>query len=111
MNIKLIEVEPYALQSIDSHTARLFLGHLNGSETFSFNGQIKPKSICLYDINYKYPRLSSAHGFLLSINIDAVDNFFKINPTSTWTDVFNKFKVGEIHIDLGGNLSAPKIYT
>lgn len=62
-------------------------------------------------INYKYPRLTSAHGFLLSISIDTVKSKIESNKGITWNEIIKKYKIGDIHIDLGGSLSYPKIYT
>jgi hypothetical protein len=111
MKIKLSEIEPYAIEPVDNHTASSFLRHLTGHETFEFYGLTKPKSMFLYDLNYKYPRLTSAHGYLLSIDIDTFESICESNPSSTLSDVFNNYLVGEIHIDLGGNLSSPSIYS
>lgn len=111
MIIKLSEIEPYAIPPVDNQTASLFLRHLKGSETFEFYGATKPKSMFLYDLNYKYPRLTSAHGYLLSINIDTFETYCETNPTLTLAYVFKKYRIGDIHIDLGGDLSYPKIYT
>lgn len=111
MTIKLSEIEPYAIMDVDNQSARLFLSHLNGTETFEFYGLTRPKCMLLYDLNYKYPRLTSAHGFLLSIDIDTIKSTIEKNRGITWTDIINKYKIGDIHIDLGGSLSYPEIYS
>jgi len=111
MKLTLSQVEPFHLPHIDSNEAERFLGHLTGNESFDFYGSKEPKSLLFYSVVYKYPKVCSGHGYLLTIDIDT---FFEIYETVTNGDhkpIIEKFRIGTLGIDYGGNLSVPKIYT
>jgi len=110
MTIKLMDVEPYAIPPVEDNIAQMFLRHLTGNETFEYYGNQKPKCWLIKDLNYKYPRLTSAHGLLLSIDVNSFIQYCQANPTAPFQSVLNKYYLCDLHIDLGGSLTSPKVY-
>lgn len=110
MIVRLREVEPFNFPPVDNQEAALFMRHLTGNETFEFDGDQKPKSMLIYDLIYKYPRLCSAHGWLLSVDIDTFENMCDSGKFNTMEPILKATIIGTIGIDLGGNLTYPSMY-
>jgi len=112
MRLFLKEVEPFNLNGVDDNQAALFLRHLSGNESFEFSSEKRPKSIALHTVKYKHPRLCSAHGWLLSVDINTFEMLS--NQIGSDIDLFQQMlkevTIGNIGIDLGGDLSNPRIY-
>lgn len=110
MIVSLREIEPFNVPPVDNQQAGLFMRHLTGNETFSFSGEKRPKSVMFYSVVYKYPRLCSAHGWLLSVDIDTFEGLCG-SGQFTMEQIMKEVKIGSIGIDLGGDLSSPKLYS
>lgn len=105
MIVKLREMEPFNIETVDNHQAALFTSRLTGNETFEFDGDQKPKSFEIYTLKYNYPRHSFAHAWLLSIDIDSYLNVCNSGLYNTMEPIYKKYVIGRIEIEYGGNLT------
>lgn len=110
MIIRLGQLEPFNVPPVDNDEAALFMEHLTGDETFDFDGNQAPRALMIDHLKYAYPRLSSAHGFLLSIDIDTFQSLCNSNQFTTMKPILDATIIGTLGIDFGGDLIAPKLY-
>ena len=85
------------------------MARLTGKETFEFDGSPPPRSMLLYDLKCNMPKHSYAHGFLLSISIDAFRRACEAERSGTIEPVLKKYVIGKISIEMGGTLYSPQI--
>lgn len=102
MIVSLSEIEPFNIPTVDSNRAALFIKHLTGGESFSFDGAEAPKSMMIYSLEYNYPHHSFANSYLLSINIDTYDEVCSPAQPDEMEDLMKKYIIGTLDIEFGG---------
>jgi len=110
MIIRLRDLEPINIPTIDNLEASMFTNHLTGNESFEFDGNVKPQLIMFHSLKYNYPDHSFATGWLLSIDYDALMNFSdRYQNDDDYNSALKKCIVGSIHIEYGGPLRETRI--
>lgn len=110
MILTLKEIEPFNIPPVDNNQAGMFMRHLTGNEEFEYESDKKPLSMLLYEINYKHPALSTARAYLLGIDIDTFEDICNSDQYETMDPILKKYVIGIIRIEIGGDLSSPRVY-
>jgi hypothetical protein len=105
----LRELEPFNIPPVDNHQAAMFTKQLTGSESFEFDGNVKPKSYLINSLKYNYPRASFAYGLLLSVNIDTFIDMCNSGRHQTMEPILKTTVIGSILIEYGGNITSTRI--
>lgn len=105
MIVRLREMEPFNIETVDNHQAALFTQHLTGNEIFEFDGDEKPKSFMIFTLKFNYPRHSFAHAWLLSTDIDTFLDVCNSGRYNTMEPIMKMYVIGRIEIEYGGNLT------
>lgn len=101
MKLALRDVEPSNIPPVDNHSAAMFMRHLTGGETFEWSGSGTPRALIIYDLRYAYPRISSATGWLISIDQDAFERAAS-RPAQNAAELLKRYVVGRLTIEFGG---------
>lgn len=112
MIVKLKEIEPFNWNVEQDYELTQFFKHLTGEEVFDVASEKRPRSILFYSVTYKYPKPSSAHAWLLSIDANTfltVHNQHIDNIASMKKKV-EEVVIGSIRIDIDKGLTTPNIF-
>lgn len=101
--IKLREIEPSSLPSIDLQVASLFLSHLSPDISFIFDGTTLPQASVYYSIDYNPYYHSIGEAFLLSVETDAFLELCASGKYPTLEDILNEVMVGKLHVEYDGS--------
>lgn len=112
MRVQLKEIEPFNWNMEKDYELTQFFNHLTGEEAIDIKSERRPRSIMFYSVTYKYPQLSSAHAWLLSIDANTFLTVRDqhIDNTELMRKRLKEILLGSVRIDIGKSITPPNIY-